>query len=373
MASRQKPRCFVAMAFEHDDTEVLYEKSIKPVLKSNGVIPVIINRRNDNRDINQQIIEQLKDCDFAIADLTYARPSVYFEAGYAQRGVGVIYTVRADHLKKTQPDDKRIHFDLQMKPLIEWRKPDDERFRRSLEKRLKNTVLRDWKRKLKEGKREKQEIAEFISTPLQERLVSLRHHALLEFFRCGFNEWYPLLPLFPLRKCYTYRQILKELSIFEWAWSQNTRDDTLDIVSLRIEEALKLKQLRDELGYTFLRSRFPPHLKVDCLSKVTIRRTIEHHILCSLKSIPRTRIMSAMPSLRWDEGTQRYSMKKTYSSSVTRTRLTKKDRSPIELKISVERFIHVYVVCGFDSFKQFQEAMKRVVGQVSTDQQNRSR
>lgn len=372
MASRQKPRCFVAMAFANDDTDLLYEKSIKPVLKSNGVIPVIINRRNDNRDINHQIIEQLDTCDFVIADLTYARPSVYFEAGYAQRGVEVVYTVRADHLKQTQPDDKRIHFDLQMKPLTKWRTPDDDRFRRGLERRLKSTVLRNWNRKLKENKREKQEIAEFISTPLQERLVSLRHHALLEFFRCGFNDWYLLAPWF-LRERYTYRQILKELNSVRWVWSQSTRGDISDIVSLWIEEALNLRQLRDSFRDTFLAQGRPPHLDADHLPEATITRTIEHHILCSLKSVPQTRIMSAMPSLRWDESTQRYSTKKTWSGSVMRMRPTKKSRSPIELRISVERFIHVYVVCDFKSLKQFQEAIKRVLGQVSTDQQNQSR
>ncbi|MBA7694210.1 hypothetical protein ES703_102817 [subsurface metagenome] len=126
MTLARKPRCFVAMAFDHDDTDSLYEKSIKPVLKSLGVIPVIINRREDNRDINQQIIKQLNACDFCIADLTYTRPSVYFEAGYAQRAVEVVYTVRNDHLHKNQPDDRRVHFDLQMKPLIRWVGPDDE-------------------------------------------------------------------------------------------------------------------------------------------------------------------------------------------------------------------------------------------------------
>ena len=62
---------------------------------------MIINRREDNRDINHQIIEQLNACDFCITDLTYTRPSVYFEAGYAQRAVDVIYTVRSDHLLRT--------------------------------------------------------------------------------------------------------------------------------------------------------------------------------------------------------------------------------------------------------------------------------
>jgi nucleoside 2-deoxyribosyltransferase len=91
----KRPICFVAMAFGRDDTDAFYEKQILPTLKRNGVRPVIINRRQSNDDINFQIFDQLDKADFCIADLTYTRPSVYFEAGYAQRSIPVIYTVRS--------------------------------------------------------------------------------------------------------------------------------------------------------------------------------------------------------------------------------------------------------------------------------------
>lgn len=150
MSSTTKPRCFVAMAFDHEDTDQIYDNVIEKILTRNGVIPIIINRKQDNRDINIQIIDELDRCDFCITDLTYTRPSVYFEAGYAQRQVEVIYTVRSDHLKKNQPDDKRVHFDLQMKPIIRWKNPEDTTFPIRLEKRLKTTILK--KLKLQGGK-----------------------------------------------------------------------------------------------------------------------------------------------------------------------------------------------------------------------------
>ncbi len=59
------------------------------MLRRNDVTPVIINRRQSNQDLNVQIINQIERCNFCIADLTYARQSVYFEAGYAQREVEV--------------------------------------------------------------------------------------------------------------------------------------------------------------------------------------------------------------------------------------------------------------------------------------------
>jgi hypothetical protein len=55
----KKPRCFVAMAFGRDDTNALYERKIKPVLRTNGITPVIIDRRESLEDINKQIMEQL--------------------------------------------------------------------------------------------------------------------------------------------------------------------------------------------------------------------------------------------------------------------------------------------------------------------------
>src|SRR5215472_9716952 len=54
-----------------------------------------MGRLEHNDDIDKRIMKEIKACDFAIADLTYARPSVYFEAGFAQRSVPV--TSRKDH------------------------------------------------------------------------------------------------------------------------------------------------------------------------------------------------------------------------------------------------------------------------------------
>ena len=110
MSRNKKPVCFIAMAFGREDTDLFYENLILPTLKKYNVTPIIINRRVSNDDINIQIIEQLERADFCIADLTYTRPSVYFEAGFAQRSIPVIYTVRKDHLLEGQPEDLKSPF-----------------------------------------------------------------------------------------------------------------------------------------------------------------------------------------------------------------------------------------------------------------------
>ena len=220
MPVKRKPRCFVAMAFDREDTNLLYEQAIRPVLRKSGIIPVIINRREDNRDINHQIIEQLEASDFCITDLTYARPSVYFEAGYAQREVEVIYTVRSDHLRKDQPDDFRVHFDLQMKPLIEWATPEDSSFPNRLERRIRATFLREWNRVRQEEVEQQKQRAQFSHMPLAERLTNLRRAAVASAHELGFSVWTALQGIHQLPKEISYREILTQLGYRSWMMSE---------------------------------------------------------------------------------------------------------------------------------------------------------
>src|SRR5690349_3854545 len=121
--AQSQPRCFVAMAFDRNDTDRLYNQQIQRALKRAGVLPIRIDRIDHNDDIDDRIIAELNQCDLALADLTYARPSVYFEAGYAARVRPVIYTCRADHFRPRQDDPEgnlRVHFDLQMKNILKW-------------------------------------------------------------------------------------------------------------------------------------------------------------------------------------------------------------------------------------------------------------
>lgn len=185
----EKPTCFVAMAFGKEDTEKLYDNLMLPVLNKLNIRPVIINRQESNDDLNLQIIEELEKCDFAIADLTYARPSVYFEAGFAQRAVEVIYTVRADHLKNSQPDALRVHFDLQMKNLITWSGTDDTKFPEKLTRRIENTFLKKWIQKENEITKIKIEENELKTLPLIDVLALVRKTAIEKLSKIGYKKW----------------------------------------------------------------------------------------------------------------------------------------------------------------------------------------
>ncbi len=361
MTEMRKPRCFVAMAFDHDDIDALYEESIQAVLKSNSVIPVVINRREDNRDINNQIIEQLESCDFCIVDLTYTRPSVYFEAGYAERAVEVIYTVRSDHLARNQPDDRRVHFDLQMKPLIRWTKPDDPGFRARLQKRLRQTVLREWSWKEASRQKEEAQRSQFSHLPLAERLSTLRTEGLKSLMEIGFTSWMPLRGPFYEGKAVSGPEILNLVGELNWMLSTQLRKKRLQVVSLRIEESLTLKKLRDEVGHRLVSSNYPPHLDgfrlIDDRTRPT--ETLENHILASVNSLPRSRVVSAMPSLGWDNAANCYTSEKTWAYDGRRWNAT--SRTSRKVKLTVLRRINVHCIDNMRSLPEFRESLGKIV------------
>jgi hypothetical protein len=132
-----KLKCFVAMAFEQPDTERWFDGMLKPLLKAVNAEARRVDRIEHNDDIDDRILAEIAAAHFVVADLTYARPSVYFEAGYAQRAIPVIYTCRGDHLGAPTTSSNRVHFDLQMKNIVPWRLPLDERFRKRMEARLR--------------------------------------------------------------------------------------------------------------------------------------------------------------------------------------------------------------------------------------------
>ncbi len=104
---------FVAMNFV-EETKRLREEGIKPAVISAGYNPRLIDEVQHNKHIDDEIIANLRQSKFVVADLTNHRPSVYYEAGYAQGlGLEVLWTVRQDHLKE-------VGFDTRQYPFILW-------------------------------------------------------------------------------------------------------------------------------------------------------------------------------------------------------------------------------------------------------------
>lgn len=195
MASSQKPpaqklRCFIAMAFDHTDTDEIFE-TLKAVLRDRNISSVRVDRIEHNDDIDDRIMTEIKNADFMIADLTYARPSVYFEAGFAQRNVPVIYTARHDHLRPQMEDpheNLRVHFDLQMKNIIPWKSSRDSLFRQRLKSRVAHVTAPLLKQrasgevaKKRTEDFERQSLvdrSEYLRTSVRRHFASLKYTAL---------------------------------------------------------------------------------------------------------------------------------------------------------------------------------------------------
>lgn len=161
------------MPFGRDELDELFKKQISPTLRSLNLDIVRVDRREHKEDLNVYINKMIQNSDMALADLTFARPSVYYEAGFAERQIPVIYTVRKDHLDKGQRDDNlRVHFDLGMKKIITWRDPDDTIFSGALKRRA-SYFARPLKLRLIKDLVLEKDKNEFLSMSIQERIDKL--------------------------------------------------------------------------------------------------------------------------------------------------------------------------------------------------------
>lgn len=135
--------CFIASAFDHKDVDTIYDHAIRPVLRQLKLCPSRVDRVEHNDDIDDHIFKLIDQSQVCIADLTFARPSVYYEAGYAYgTGKPVIYIARRDHFYARTEDEAgnlKIHFDLQMKNIIPWVEPN-ETFKKRLRARLQHVL-----------------------------------------------------------------------------------------------------------------------------------------------------------------------------------------------------------------------------------------
>lgn len=134
-----KIKCFVACAFGKDDVDSLYDNAILKALSENDIKSFRVDRINHNQKIDEKIVDLINHSDFGIADLSYARPSVYFEAGlFEGQRKPVIYLARKDHFSPSKEDflgNYKIHFDLITKNIIPWDKIDS-----NLVKKLKQRI-----------------------------------------------------------------------------------------------------------------------------------------------------------------------------------------------------------------------------------------
>jgi len=105
---------FVIMSFAETDQFEDYVAAVKAVCQEAGFEAIRTDSRpsGETHSIIDKIHEGIQTCGFVIADLTDARPNVYYEVGYA---MGI-----QKKLILTSRKDESVHFDLQGYNRIEW-------------------------------------------------------------------------------------------------------------------------------------------------------------------------------------------------------------------------------------------------------------
>ncbi|NCD07461.1 MAG: hypothetical protein EOL97_15235 [Spirochaetia bacterium] len=112
---------FIAMWFNENMEPI--RNAIKDVFVETGYQISIIDEKEHNNQIVQEILHEIETSDFIVADLTGNRGGVYYEAGYAL-GLGkeVILIVDNNWLEKNKENP---HFDVAQKNQIRYISIDD--------------------------------------------------------------------------------------------------------------------------------------------------------------------------------------------------------------------------------------------------------
>lgn len=119
---------FVACAFGYEEIDQLYSNNLAQACETLGYTPVRVDMNEPSQTITELMMDSVTEAACVIADLTHARPSVYFEVGYAHGlGVPLLLTCRKDH-HRGKSDAARIHFDLEQYKISYWSRDSKGRF-----------------------------------------------------------------------------------------------------------------------------------------------------------------------------------------------------------------------------------------------------
>lgn len=131
------------MQIGNAEMDAIYREVIAPVLKDCGVEAKRVDKHNEGRLLNSEIVRLIREADIIVADLTNERQNCYLEVGYAM-GLGkfenLVLCARKDH-KPDRPGrtegDPRVHFDLGGYDFLYWDSGDFGSFRRELARRVR--------------------------------------------------------------------------------------------------------------------------------------------------------------------------------------------------------------------------------------------
>jgi len=140
---------FIACAFGYEEIDNLSEKYFYPACKNLGYETVRVDLLEPHQTITEIIMDGITESACVIADLTYARPSVYFEIGYAVGlGIPLILTCREDY-QNGKADKQRVHFDLAQYKISFWKQLGNGKFEWTSDKMIPEYRLKSILKSLK--------------------------------------------------------------------------------------------------------------------------------------------------------------------------------------------------------------------------------
>jgi nucleoside 2-deoxyribosyltransferase len=105
---------------------------IRKAISDLGYIPVRIDKKEHNNEISGEILNEIKNSYFIIADVTGQRNGVYFEAGFAKgHNKPVIWCC-------AKKEEKSVHFDTRQYNHIFWE--NEQQLYEKLKDRILGTI-----------------------------------------------------------------------------------------------------------------------------------------------------------------------------------------------------------------------------------------
>ena len=295
-------QCFIAMAFEHDDTDKVYDNLIVKALKKFGIKPMRIDREEHNNDIDKEMITKLQKCDLVLADLTYARPSVYFEAGFGAgrfykedklKTIPVIYTCRKDHFKPKEDDpfgNRKIHFDLQMKNIIPWNNTSDRQFLQKLTKRINFVISPMVNQKMIDEEIIKK-IRNFNHLSSRTKMKVIFEKYSKQYYKFGYRE--------AKRKS---TQVDEGYDFWKGTkFHKSTINEIILFITPNLTKTTIIDLYRSHLRF--------PRYNILTPGSTKLKNMREQLVVCSFNKVNRQKIMEYLPDFYYDENKDIFTLK----------------------------------------------------------------
>lgn len=126
-------QAFIAMSFAKDEEPV--QKAIENALLATGYEPQIMNKHEHNKQIVPEMLHEIRQSKFVIAEFTSCNNGAYYEAGYAA-GLGK----EVIHVSTKTSFMKKAHFDIKQKNTVIWENGNYKDLETKLINRIKATI-----------------------------------------------------------------------------------------------------------------------------------------------------------------------------------------------------------------------------------------